>query len=337
MAPLVGQPVAPLAEPVLAHARTALDAAEAHRSLILAAAAEGEFDEALRLGNRALAALGEKPLPLNPSRLEVLAGFIRTRALLAGKSVADLRNAPIVTDPHAIAVERILAAMLESFQIQYRDLAIATAVLRIVQRTQTLGLSPLSAYGYEAYATLLIEGLGSNRSAVHFGQLALELADADGQPWVQNRVRLIWLATLAHRVWSLSETLEPLRQTARRALSIGDVTTGVIAALMYAQHATSAHCDYPALLEELRRMGEGIAWHGRSALRLDYMMELQYLQKLCEESPDPTMLTGRLLGRVRRPRRSPFTGEPRLPGLLPRAESPSGVPAPRLRCGAPAC
>ena len=126
----------------------------------------------------------------------------------------------------------------------------------------------------------------------HYGQLALELAEADGQPWVQNRVRLIWLATLAHRVWPLSKTLEPLRQTARRALSIGDVTTGVIAALMYAQHATTAHCDYPALLEELRRMGEGIAWHGLSALRLDYMMELQYLQKLCEESPDPTMLTG---------------------------------------------
>ena len=41
VAPLVGQPVAPLAEPVLTHARTALDAAEAHRSLILAAAAEG--------------------------------------------------------------------------------------------------------------------------------------------------------------------------------------------------------------------------------------------------------------------------------------------------------
>ena len=292
MAPLVGQPVAPLAEPVLAHARAALDAAEAHRSLILAAAAEGEFDEALRLGNRALAALGEKPLPLNPSRLEILVSFVRTRALLAGRSTAGLRSAPTVIDPHAIAVERILAAMLESFQIQYRDLAIAAAVLRIVQRTQTLGLSPLSAYGYEAYATLLIEGLGSDRSAVQYGQLALELAEAGGQPWVQNRVQLIWLATLAHRVWPLSESLEPLRQVARRALAIGDVTTGVIAELIYAQHATTAQCDYATLFEELRKMGEGIAWCDFSALRLDYMMELQYLQNLCEDSPDPTMLTG---------------------------------------------
>ena len=292
VAPLVGQPVAPLAEPVLTHAHTPLDAAEAHRSLVLAAAAEGAFDEALRLGNRALAALGEKPLPLNPTRLEVLVSFIKTRALLAGKSMADLRNAPIVTDPHAIAVERILAAMLESFQIQYRDLAIATAVLRIVQRTQTNGLSHLSAYGYVAYAALLIEGLGSLDAAVEYGRLALELAETGGVPWVQNRVQLIWLSTLAHRARPLSESLEPLRQVARRALTIGDVTTGVIAALIYAQHATTAQCDYATLFEELRKIGEGIAWHGFDALRLDYMMQLQYLQNLRDESSDPTILTG---------------------------------------------
>jgi predicted ATPase/DNA-binding CsgD family transcriptional regulator len=292
VAPIVGQPVAPLAGPVLAHARAPLDAVEAHRSLILAAAARGEFDEALHLGNRALAALGERPLPLRPSRLEVLASFARTRLMLRGKSMSELRNAPRMTDPQAIAVERILSAMLEAFQVQYRDLAMAMAVFRIVGRTQTLGRSPLSAYGYMAYAALLVESTGNTGAAVEYGRLALELAEADGVPWVQSRVQLIWLATLSHRVQSLSETLDPLRQVSWRALAMGDVTTGIIAALIYAQHSTTALGHYGTLLDELRRMSEVVAWRGFDALRLDYVMELQFLQNLMRPSADPTLLTG---------------------------------------------
>ena len=277
---------------MLANARMPLDTVEAYHSLILAAAADGRFDEALHLGNRALAALGETPLPLSPSRLDVLLSFVKTRAMLWGKSMDDLRNAPPVTDPHAIAVERILSAMLESFQVQYRELAIALAVLRIVQRTQAVGRSPLSAYGYMAYATLLTEGMGNVGAAIEYGRLALDLAEADGSPWVQNRVQLIWFATLAHRVQPLSGTLDPLRQVSRRALAIGDVTTAVIAALIYAQHVTTALDDYGVLLEELRRMGEGVAWQGRDALALDFMMELQFLQNLMGQSPDPCSSRG---------------------------------------------
>jgi predicted ATPase/DNA-binding CsgD family transcriptional regulator len=292
IAPLVGEAVAPLAEPVLVHARTSLDTVEAHRSLILAAAAEGQFDEALRLGNRALAALGEKPLPLNPSRPDVLAEFLKTRASLRGKSMADLRNAPRMTDPRAIGVDRILLAMLEALQIRSRQLPVAVAALRIVRRTQIFGRSPLASFGYIAYATLLTRGLGSIEAAIACGQLALELAEADGSPWLQNRVRLAWLAGLSHRVQPLEETLEPLYQVSRRALALGDVTMGVIAALIYAQHTTIALRDYDALFDAVFRLGENITWQGFDALRLDYMMELQYLQNLRRPSPNPVQLTG---------------------------------------------
>ena len=142
VAPLVGQPVAPLAEPVLAHPRTALDATEAHRSLILAAAAEGEFDEALRLGNRAgragREAAAAEPLPAGCRRQ-----FYRVRLSLRGKSMADLRNTPRTTDHRAIAADRILSAILESLQVRSRDLPIAMAALRIVRRSQAVGRSPI--------------------------------------------------------------------------------------------------------------------------------------------------------------------------------------------------
>ena len=166
------------------------------------------------------------------------------------------------------------------------------AALRIVRRSQAVGRSPISAHGYMVYATLLAAGLGSIDAAIEYGQLALGMAAADNSIGFQAGLRLAWLSALSHSVTSLAETLAPLRECSRQALAAGNITAGIIAALIYVQHATTAMSHYDALHEDLLRSGDGVAWQGLDALRLDYLLELQFLENMRGRSVDPIQLTG---------------------------------------------
>ena len=118
------------------------------------------------------------------------------------------------------------------------------------------------------------------------------MAAADNSIGFQAGLRLAWLSALSHSVTSLAETLAPLRECSRQALAAGNITAGIIAALIYVQHATTAMSHYDALHEDLLRSGNGVAWQGLDALRLDYLLELQFLENIRGRSVDPIQLTG---------------------------------------------
>ncbi len=272
------------------HAESRLDEVRAVEVQIDALVAQKELVRAVDMGIEALAMLGVRA-PRDPGMHHIVAGLVRAKATLAGKSTAALRHLPPMTDPTRLAVMRVISRILAPAYMCAPKL-LPVLVFRQVALTAKFGIAPTSAYAFGAYGMINGGVLGDADTAERFGQLALDvLEDTKNE---QQRPRVMQLAHSFTRHWKhhLRVTLAPLLEAFQHGKHVGDFEYAAYACLIYSFNSLCAGRELGAVEEELATFIAAMARFRHEQNHRYLMLWRQSIHNLRGLAADPTVLSG---------------------------------------------
>ena len=274
----------------LARARGPLDRVKVQQVLILAKTLEFELKAAVGLAVAALRELGLRLSP-SPSKLDVMAGVLRTKLALAGKRVETFSALPLAHDPLVKARAEVMANVISA---AYRG--VPNAFIRIVLETVRLsvqhGNTPASGFAYTCYALILSGALGDIAAGVRLIPVTEAMLDLPmTRPFKAKTLFALGAFVLP---WSA-----PLRVSAERLYS------GFISGLEVGDLEFAAHCGYlrsyfrlrscdslQELTVDLERMVTALRPLGQPREVELCTLYLQAARNLRGQSADPAVLVG---------------------------------------------
>ncbi|MEM9809151.1 MAG: GAF domain-containing protein, partial [Cyanobacteria bacterium P01_D01_bin.56] len=265
-----------LAEEILAHTQTLLDAIKVYEVLIRTSVAQSDQHQALETGLQVLQMLDIKLLDDKPA---------------AVANVAALMDAPAMTDPHKLAAMGIMAYIVTPAW-SVNPVYFRTLTFTMVDLSLRYGNCGASAFGYAWYGTLLCEALGNIDEGYGFGRLSIVLLDRfEAQEF---RSKVLNLYASCTRFWKehLKESLPVHLEGTKWGLETGD--------LEFASYCAVEHCHYLLLagmsLHQVRDTAQqklSFVHHLKQGFHIDYLAPLlQASLNLMGESDTITHLAG---------------------------------------------
>ena len=183
---------------------------------VLAAISRGESDVAVVEGLKLLSLLGVR-IPTAPKKLDIVKGFLVTKALLAFKRVESLAQLPVMTDELDLTRMRLLQLVSQAAYSARPDVFPLT-VLQSVILSVRRGNSPSSIVGYLCYGIMLCGVTGDIATGYKFGELALTLLSRfDAQP-LRPRALFMFNAFISHWRNHNRDTFDPFGRLTNWAL-----------------------------------------------------------------------------------------------------------------------
>ncbi|RZA24592.1 MAG: diguanylate cyclase [Proteobacteria bacterium] len=212
---------------------TLLEKIPAYETLVHAATARNDMQEAIALGKTILRELGIS-LPENPGLIRVALSLFYTKFKLRSYSQEDLLNLPVMTDPIEIARMRFLYAMAQTIYLFFpKQVPLITSTL--VRKSLTHGNSPTSALAYTSYGMIMAAMVGDVKEGYRLGELGLKIYE-------KFQAKSIEAATLVCfnvfvRPWKdhVRSTLTPLLSAHQSGMDSGDFE--------FAAHAAMGYCN----------------------------------------------------------------------------------------------
>ncbi len=292
LAYLAGDPeqLEALSRSVLHHARTILDTIRVHELRANMLVVQGQPVRGIAHLIAVMEQLGVH-FPGEPSPEEVQRALAETQALLAGRSAASLLNLPPMSDPHTLAVMRLLASILSPTHTANPNL-FPLVVLTQVTLSIQYGNAEISSFSYALYGLILCGVTLQIAEGAAFCRLALDLLGRQRRAPMRARTLLTVHAGAQYWTEHLRATLQPLREGYQAALEDGDPEFAALTALHRCDHAFFAGLPLPevaAMLEayhaDLLRLRQG-----RNADALALFQ--QAVHALTHPGADPTALVG---------------------------------------------
>ncbi len=206
---------------LLVHARTTREKAGVYSMQLQQLTVRNRMDEAVTAGLAGLRLLGLR-MSASPSRASILRELGMARRAQGRRKVAELADAPVVTDPDVLLSMRILIDFIPPAYLTGNDRLFAASVLKQVRLSLEHGVCAEAAAAYASYVVLLA-GLGNLRGAREFAQLALRLTDTFNA--VDSRCRNIILCALFGSSWNRpwSELRTAFQEAVRAGIESGDL------------------------------------------------------------------------------------------------------------------
>jgi len=157
----------------VAHARTTLDEAEALMVLIVHYTLRAQYPDAIATGRQALAALGIT-LPSEGFDQACRDQVADVRHLLAGRSVAELVDLPVMTDPKMLMAAKVLITLGPPCYRSHQRLW-SVIVPKVVAMTLRHGNIAQTGYSHTAFGGLLGWVDGDYSTSREFADLATNL------------------------------------------------------------------------------------------------------------------------------------------------------------------
>ncbi len=209
-----------LAEVVLERAKTLLEKVKVYEIKIQVYTSQNRLLEAIAIARQVLQYLG-LTFPDSPSASDFEKSFAETTALLAGKTVEDLFDLPLMTSAKQLAIIRILFSMSGATYLA-KPLLYPLLVLSQVKFSIQYGNAPLSATVYAGYG-IILNGIHKDiAAAVEFGNLALKLANKFNEPDIKAKVLYALVSFVFHGKYHIRECLPLLLEGYQTALETGN-------------------------------------------------------------------------------------------------------------------
>lgn len=157
----------------VAHARTTLDEAEVLTGLIVQYTLRARYPDAIATGRRALAALGIA-LPVDGFDQACRDEVADVRRLLAGRSVGELVDLPVMTDPKMLTASKVLITMGPPCYRSHQQLW-SVIVPKVVAMTLRYGNIAQAGYSHTAFGGMLGWVDGDYATSREFADLATHL------------------------------------------------------------------------------------------------------------------------------------------------------------------
>lgn len=282
-----------LIERVLARARSVRDKIEAYSTFIYHLGASGHPKEALQVGLELLRALGE-PLPSKWRTVQLLAGMMRVRRYLNGKSDEQLLRMPTMTDPDKLACLRMLyLVLLQSFLTE--PMLDALIIQKMVALTVKHGASPFSSFAFASYGMLLTNGFGDVDGGYRYGKLGLKFMDRyEAQEYVPSVHAVFYGVVFPHKR-PIRECLGPLLSAYKIGLQTGDIEAACLCGFMFTIHALESGMELRDVVREWDNMQEVMVAHHQYVILTLTKSGVQACHHHMGLSKDPAASHGNLM------------------------------------------
>jgi PAS domain S-box-containing protein len=182
---------------VLQNAKRVLDQVKVYEVKIQASIAQQKLREAIDTGLTILKLLGVK-LPKNPTKLNVISGFVRTKLMLAGKPIENLIDLPEMTSLDKEAAMQILNSIVSAAYRVAPNL-MSLLIFKGVNLSIKYGNTFSSPVIYALYGPILGRFIGDIESGYRFGNLALGMLEKHKSRNV--KIRTVMLVNNLIRHW----------------------------------------------------------------------------------------------------------------------------------------
>jgi predicted ATPase/predicted Ser/Thr protein kinase len=210
--------------PILAaRARTDAERLTAYEVHLEHAMLAGHYDEAIAVGGAALR-IHAIALPGSDASILPLLGELGSviQAKLHGRDFDELRHAPELSDPSALALLGLLARLGILGYMSSRPLLTAWTALEMVTRS-LFWRSSIVGYSYCCHGYLLaVQGDYDGSRA--FTQIGMEMVTASDDPLMLSRAAGVSMNLIGHLEHPLREAADTLRAIYPRALDCGNLT-----------------------------------------------------------------------------------------------------------------
>ena len=235
-----------LAAIVLEKARNALDKVEVYEIKIQSYRSQSQLERAIDVALEISAQLGLS-LPKQPSQEEINHKKQAVDALLKDKQIKNLARLPEMTNPHKLAILRILFNIFTSAFMGNPPLY-KLLTLIFVDYSVTSGNSDMSIAGYAHYGVFLAK-IGELESAYNFGKLSLDLLDIRKVVQLKSLTLQSFCVCVKHWRKHIKDTFYVL-EGLNIGIENGDLEYGGYCAFTYIIHSLFAGKNLSKLEEE---------------------------------------------------------------------------------------
>jgi predicted ATPase/signal transduction histidine kinase/predicted Ser/Thr protein kinase len=230
---LLGEPekMNRLADAVIANARTAPEQKKVYMLRIDHLTSQNLLPEGLQAGLEFLEKLGVD-FPGDPKMPHVIIGLLKTKWMLKGKNPEDLMHLKVMTDPDMIAALPILERIVPPAYMSGSNM-FPLIVFKMVELSVKHGNMPYSAFGYGSFGISLSAVLGDYEGGYRFGQTALRLVDKFDSEEYRVKVLFVTDCFLNHWKQHLRLSVEPLLESYKSGMKVGNLVGGIWAAYYY--------------------------------------------------------------------------------------------------------
>ncbi|PWJ54762.1 putative ATPase [Dyadobacter jejuensis] len=172
------------------------------------------------------------PIKRNPSQLDLLIEYGKTKLLLKGRKAEALAHLPAMTHESALMFMKLTAKCTTSIFSAAPEL-LPSIVFKQVQLSLKFGNSPYSAVGYAAYGFALASIMGDLNQGYAFGKLALGLVQTKPSDQVQAKVMAMFYGFLSYWKSDIREAIPALKKSYIMGRETGD--------LLYASFSATFH------------------------------------------------------------------------------------------------
>lgn len=187
------------AETILAQARSTRVKAEILSARTRQYSTTGKMRESMQTAFSGLSLLGVDLIE-QPDADDIAAEIVAVETNLNGRSVADLIDAPAVTDPESQVAIRLLMEIFPAAFLSGSGNLFPYLVLKSVNISLRHGNSPESAFAYAAYGMLLCGVLDNPTLGYKYGKLGVDMNERFND--IRLKSRVIYLYTMFVHHWS---------------------------------------------------------------------------------------------------------------------------------------
>jgi class 3 adenylate cyclase/tetratricopeptide (TPR) repeat protein len=184
-------------ERMLAHARSNLEKAEILSTRTRQYSTTGKMEGSIRAAIMGLSTLGMR-ITVDPGPAAVRRERAAVKRNLAGRKIADLINAPAMTDRTHLLGVRLLMEIFPAAFLSGSGNLFPFLVLKSVNLSLRHGNSPESAFAYAAYGMLLCGVLDDPATGYEFGKLAVAMNDKLDDIALKSRVMYVYTMFILH-------------------------------------------------------------------------------------------------------------------------------------------
>ncbi|MGB3534265.1 MAG: AAA family ATPase [Microcoleaceae cyanobacterium] len=276
---------------VVTHAQDLVDRVKVHEIKIQAQMAQTQQLSALDTGVGILALLGIQ-VPESPQPEDLPVEIAAISQAMAGKTIADLADLPLMEDANQLAKVNIMANLLPACY-QAKPSLFPWMNCQLMQLLIQYGNTPQSSYIYSAYSIVCILALQDYTSAAEYGKLACQL---DLSPQTGDGVMGMYVAgaCITHYSNHVKQTIPLLLKVYQAGLETGNFQFGGFAISNRAQYLYLMGYNLSALKLEMATASHALAaMKQENTLAWNQVFEQAVLNLLAEsESEAPWKLVG---------------------------------------------
>jgi len=277
-----------LLQPVVRHARSLEDKIRPYTILINSLGGEGKYSDAVEMGLKVLALLGET-FPENIDESHVAQDMSTTLTLLGSTTIEEILRMGELQDEQKHEANQILQLLCVHALKWNTDLG-ALIIFRMLRISMQYGLSKASCFAFSNISMMLCCTVGDIRRGYEYGKLALKLLERFNAREHLPRVYV----TVYGLVYPYTEPCQaclPSHQHAYKvAMELGDIEWAVQNVNLYTLVAMQCGSKLGPLIQELKNYLQELKDFNHLIITTIIPPTLQYFKNLVDPEGNPTVL-----------------------------------------------